>query len=211
MPNTTNYSFPTPADTDLVKNGADAIRDLGDAVDTAMNTALGTKKAMGVLLSTVSFSGVSSQSIGSDASPLFTSAYKNYRIFFSGKGSLATPTALRIRLRANITDSTAANYYFWQQYRSDTTGGTDYGAAQTSNTLGIVAGALRSHAVIDISYPQLADYTALTALTFGIGASASDFSAIGGYHNLQTSYNGITFFVGSGTITGEVSVYGYNA
>ncbi len=37
MPNTTNYSFPTPADTDLVKNGADAIRDLGDAVDTAMN------------------------------------------------------------------------------------------------------------------------------------------------------------------------------
>jgi hypothetical protein len=211
MPNTTNYSFPTPADTDLVKNGADAIRDLGDAVDTAMNTALGTKKAMGVLLSTVSFSGVSSQSIGSDASPLFTSAYKNYRIFFSGKGSLATPTALRIRLRANITDSTAANYYFWQQYRSDTTGGTDYGAAQTSNTLGIVAGALRSHAVIDISYPQLADYTALTALTFGIGASASDFSSIGGYHNLQTSYNGITFFVGSGTITGEVSVYGYNA
>ena len=208
---TTNYGFDIPQSTDLVKDGATAIATLGQDIDTAMNTALGTKKAGMVLLNTTSFSGVSSQSIGSDAAPLFTSAYKNYRIFFSGKGSLATPTVLRIRLRANTTDSTAANYYFWQQFRSDTTGTTDYGAAQTSNPLGLAAGALRSHAVIDISYPQLADYTALTALTFGIGASASEFSSIGGYHNVATSFNGITFFVGAGTITGEVSVYGYNA
>ena len=34
MPNTTNYSFPTPADTDLVKDGASAIRSLGNAIDT---------------------------------------------------------------------------------------------------------------------------------------------------------------------------------
>ena len=34
MPNTTYYNFPTPADTDLVKDGASAIRSLGNAVDT---------------------------------------------------------------------------------------------------------------------------------------------------------------------------------
>jgi|688.fasta_scaffold170016_4 hypothetical protein len=34
MPNTTNFNFPTPADTDLVKDGALAIRNLGNSIDT---------------------------------------------------------------------------------------------------------------------------------------------------------------------------------
>lgn len=35
MPNTTNFNFPTPADTDLVKDGAAAIRSLGNSIDGA--------------------------------------------------------------------------------------------------------------------------------------------------------------------------------
>ena len=34
MPTTTNYSWTTPADTDLVKDGASAIRTLGSSIDT---------------------------------------------------------------------------------------------------------------------------------------------------------------------------------
>jgi hypothetical protein len=34
MPSTTNYGWTTPADTDLVKNGANAIRTLGNSIDT---------------------------------------------------------------------------------------------------------------------------------------------------------------------------------
>jgi hypothetical protein len=34
MPNTTNFNFPTPADTDLVKDGASAIRSLGNSIDS---------------------------------------------------------------------------------------------------------------------------------------------------------------------------------
>ena len=41
MATTTNYSFPTPDDTDLVKDGASAIRSLGTAVDTQMFTNAG--------------------------------------------------------------------------------------------------------------------------------------------------------------------------
>jgi hypothetical protein len=41
MATTTNYSFPTPDDTDLVKDGAGAIRSLGTAVDTQMFTNAG--------------------------------------------------------------------------------------------------------------------------------------------------------------------------
>lgn len=36
MPTTTNYGWTTPADTDLVKDGASAIRTLGSAVDTTV-------------------------------------------------------------------------------------------------------------------------------------------------------------------------------
>jgi hypothetical protein len=36
MTNTPNFNWPTPADTDLVKDGAAAIRNLGDGVDTSL-------------------------------------------------------------------------------------------------------------------------------------------------------------------------------
>jgi hypothetical protein len=35
MPNTTNFNWATPADTDLVKDGASAIRTLGNSIDTS--------------------------------------------------------------------------------------------------------------------------------------------------------------------------------
>lgn len=36
MPTTTKYAWPTPANTDYVKDGAQAMRNLGDAIDTSM-------------------------------------------------------------------------------------------------------------------------------------------------------------------------------
>lgn len=36
MATTTNFNWPTPNDTDLVKDGASAIRSLGNAIDTSM-------------------------------------------------------------------------------------------------------------------------------------------------------------------------------
>lgn len=38
MPTTTNYGWTTPADTDLVKDGASAIRTLGNGVDTTLKS-----------------------------------------------------------------------------------------------------------------------------------------------------------------------------
>ena len=73
---TTNYGFDIPQSTDLVKDGATAIATLGQDIDTAMNTALGTKKAGMVLLNTTSFSGVASQSFNS----VFSATYDYYRI-----------------------------------------------------------------------------------------------------------------------------------
>lgn len=46
MPTTTNYGWTTPADTDLVKDGASAIRTLGDGVDTTVK-ALNPETTLG--------------------------------------------------------------------------------------------------------------------------------------------------------------------
>lgn len=40
MPTTTNYGWTTPADTDLVKDGASAIRTLGSAIDSTLKTQI---------------------------------------------------------------------------------------------------------------------------------------------------------------------------
>jgi len=45
MPTTTNYGWTTPADTDLVKDGAAAIRTLGSSVDSTLKTQIDTVSA----------------------------------------------------------------------------------------------------------------------------------------------------------------------
>jgi hypothetical protein len=206
MPNTTNYSFPTPADTDLVKNGADAIRDLGDAVDTAMNTALGTKKAGMVLLNTTSFSGVASISVND----VFSSTYRVYRILLnvsSGSGSLS------IRLRASGADNTSSVYnnaaYF---YRSGGAGGdlaSDENVNQAYLVDAISNGTFTS---MDLYNPNVNSETNGNFTGNHISGSAgyitmSHWGSI--RHNTSYQATGFTYIFGS-TGTGTVQVYGYN-
>jgi hypothetical protein len=215
MPNTTNYSFPTPADTDLVKNGADAIRDLGDAVDTAMNTALGTKKAMGVLLSTVSFSGVASVSLPADT---FTTTYDDYKIIFKVESS-STSGFLTIRFRASGVDATGSDYNYagvgWQSgsaaenaQNQATNIGLFFGHYTTLNTF------TKTMSEITVFNPKLTEFTSTIGLTSssvsvgGTGRLATINTA--GLHKLATAYDSATFIASAGNITGSASVFGVN-
>ena len=179
---------------------------------SSASTTYQTRASAGlVLLNTISFTGQSSVSIGSDAAPLFTSTYKNYRIVVSGEGSAATPVGLNIRMRANTTDNTTGNYFYWQVFKPPGALNSDYGTGSSAFAVGAISGALRMHSVIDIQYPQVLDYTTITASSIGIGASSSEFNTAAGYKNETTQFNGMTLFCSSGTMTGEVSIYAYNA
>ena len=210
MPNTTNYSFPTPADTDLVKNGADAIRDLGDAVDTAMNTALGTKKAGMVLLNTTSFSGVSSQSLAANT---FTSTYTNYKIVLSGLSCSAASTSIQLRLRASSTDSTTGYYYIGY---NATTSALNHDT--NSNTTGFIVSQITtsvanlSGMTMDLLEPQIATPTKALWSFIGTDSSLATRRAFcfQGFHDVSTAYDSASLVIASGTMTGSVSVYGYN-
>jgi hypothetical protein len=203
MPNTANYSFPTPADTDLVKNGADAIRDLGDAVDTAMNTALGTKKSGLVLLNTTSFSGVASQSIND----VFSTTYDNYKFIFNG--TISSGLAINFRYRVAGADNSTANSYINQALYID--GTTPTGSRVTSDkaVLGDFATTFKNTITCEIFDPFLTVPTRIQSFN-NWSYNNSTWQSWFGFHNQSTSYTGFSIFVASGTLTGTVSVYGYN-
>jgi len=215
MATTTNYGWTTPDDTDLVKNGADAIRTLGSSIDTSMNTALGTKKAGMVLLNTTTFSAVASQSVGSDASPLFNSTYDNYLVTVNFTTAPSADCTVYLKLRANLTD--ASTNYDWA-FPSMTVGGTVTSFNASGQTTGFVIATLdagtsgyASFVDIFLSNPFAAEFTSGTLrgswrTTAGVLTGAS-----GGFsHRTATSYNAINLIASAGNISGVISIFGVN-
>lgn len=198
---TPNYGWTVPTSGDLVKDGATAIETLGDAIDASMNTALGTKKAGMVLLNTTSFTSVASQSVNN----VFTSAFRNYRIFVTAKH--ASDADITFRVRASGTDLSSSNYYQGRFYVGETSSlafGSGNASLQSSWDLGRI-GTWAGSMVMDIANPQVTEVT--TAFTSSSGGYFQTFGQ--SLNNITTSYDGFTV-ISSGSMTGQVSVYGYN-
>lgn len=193
---TPNYGWTVPTSTDLVKDGATAIETLGDAIDASMNTALGTKKAMGVLLSTVSFSGVAG--VEQD----FTNAsYDFYKVILKLSNSSAS-AQLNFRYRvanANVTTST----YYYVNVSSTLAGGP------TRTTGSLVASTVLSTSTSSITQCELtfAKHQSF-GRTNGLGNNEDVITSI--QNSGVTSPSGVNFFVSSGTMTGTFYAYGYN-
>jgi len=211
MATTTNYGWTTPDDTALVKDGAAAIRSLGTAIDTSMNTALGTRKSGLVLLNTTSFSAVASQSVNN----IFTTTYDSYKIILD-LTAVSGDLVLYMRLRASGTDASGINYSLGYNYRSRAGASSGYNN-NDATFWGILQGSNGelSHnylASIDMTSPALAQRTLFGAN--GYVAQGTDdvmygFSG-GGMHAVESAYDGFSLITSTGTVTGRVSVYGYN-
>jgi hypothetical protein len=199
MATTSNYGWTTPDDSSLVKDGASAIRALGTAIDTSMNTALGTKKSGLVLLNTTSFSAVASQSISS----VFSSTYDNYKIELVVTNSTSATCTMRLR---TTSDDTTANYGY-QHLRADAT--TLAGTRTLGATLfNLTPLAITSYftASIELLSPNLSAYTQMRQLALNYG----DMTDGAYFHTSTTAFTGFSLIASTGTITGKVSVYGYN-
>jgi hypothetical protein len=205
---TTNYGFDIPQSTDLVKDGATAIATLGQDIDTAMNTALGTKKAGMVLLNTTSFSAVATQSINS----VFSATYDNYRIVVNTSASATTSGQIRMNLRASGADLALNEYRNGGLLMRSTAANANFNANGvdqwrltesliTNGTIGLS---------IDIISPFLSQLTKMNYVTSGQDASSIIGVVGGGIYGDNASADGIKLAVTAGTITGTISVYGYN-
>lgn len=205
MPTTTNNGWTTPADTDLVKNGAAAIRTLGNAIDTT----LGVYSSPGLsLISTTSFSAVSSQAITA-----FSSTYQNYRIIVN-INSTSGDAILYFGLGNSGTRDTSANiqYAYWQR----TNGGSDVstqGANQSTlyiADLETFSGSRITNVAIDIFNPFIASETGGTVHTSSVLTTGTPYAGMGAFiKGGNTSWSQLFLHTSANNITGSVSVYGY--
>ena len=205
---TTNYGFDIPQSTDLVKDGATAIATLGQDIDTAMNTALGTKKAGMVLLSNLSFSGVSSQSIND----VFSATYDNYRIVLEINAT-SLNTGVNLRLRVGGVDNSSSEYLNNRLF-FEAANVTSTGASTTTVSFTSIAEHSQTVGNTTVSYDVFSPFATRITNIHGVGNYRYSGQYYGfiktGQTSVTTSFTGFTVIPAAGTITGNVSVYGYN-
>jgi hypothetical protein len=203
---TTNYGFDIPQSTDLVKDGATAIATLGQDIDTAMNTALGTKKAGMVLLQSVAFSAVSSIAFPNST---FNATYDNYKIVFTAKPSGSLDVQYRLRVAG--VDNSTSNSYSSQRLAVNSTTVSGQRLTSTLGTVGVFETSTRINTFsLELYQPFVADTTALFSLNQRDTSSGAQIEIYSGFHNQTVSYDSINFIASTGNFTGSMSVYGFN-
>jgi hypothetical protein len=201
MGTTSNYSWPTPEATDLVKDGWEAIKDLGDAIDT---TAAASFAPGLVHINTTSFSAVASQSIND----VFSDTYDNYKILINHQVTSGTNVSLDLRLRASGTDDSGNNYYRQRVVADDTVIAGNRSALSSSWNIGLTSSTGRGAICLEIFTPFNTLVTNFVGNNFD-GYNNARLTIAGGRNTVTTSFDGFTIFPGSSTITGSISVFGY--
>jgi len=155
----------------------------------------------------VTFSAVNSVSLNG----VFSSTYENYRVVYSVSASSAA-AYIQGRLRASGTDATGSDYS-WQEWYGD---GTTVAAARTTSTTFFRVGynhnsSNGSNGTFDFFNPFAAAYTRVIGVYSYLNGTSTSLVGISnvGNQTLTTSYDGLTLYPGSGTMTGTVRVYGY--
>jgi hypothetical protein len=202
MASTTNYGFTTPNDSDPFKDGAAAMRELGQDVDTQLFTALGgTYPGLRLVKVQAIGSGVTSVVVNS----AFSAPYANYKVMIAG-GSGSTSLA---NLFMTIGGSTA-NYYLGLQFIDYATGAAAGAVVNNGSSFAFVGNSNTNNINlnVDVITPFLTQHTRIS----GDYITNVNSGRFGGYHANSTSYTGFTIGAASGTLSGgTIYVFGYGA
>jgi hypothetical protein len=203
MATTTNYGFEIPDDTDLVKDGALAMRDLGQDVDTQLFTAIGGTYA-GLRL-------VKKQTIGTAVASVtvtdaFSATYENYKIVVSGGAASIADRNFNLKLGASTS---GYNYVLmYGAYANTSVNSQPLQNGSAFNYMGAGNGSDGLSMNCDVINPFLAKWTTVRADLHGASISGM----ITGIHKSATSYTDFTLTPNEGTWTGgTIYVYGYGA
>lgn len=206
MATTTNYSWSTPDDTALVKDGASAIRTLGSSVDTTLFSVTGGKNVGLQYITSVSLTGASVQ-----INNCFSSAYDNYSLVFNGVVG-STGAGLVVR----IGDSTVSTgYYLCQISGQSAYTGTTAIAANVNNGAqyepGITFdGTARAGGIMTVESPFLSFITTIQSHGTDSRTGGAGNRTVSGFLNNTNSYTGIYIAPSGGTFSGgTVRIYGY--
>ncbi len=194
---TPNYDWPIPEDSDLVRDGAKAIRDLGNAIDTSAEDFGGGL----IHIETQSPSGVAAVNFND----VFSANYNHYLIV--GNLTNSAPTAVtNIRTRVSGTDAVTG------YVKVNVVGTTSFAfsgrvvdGSATAAEISINTGNISKTFQTIVYKPFLSVNTEFE--TRNSAGPRFEFNA--GALTNSNSYTGFTILVSTGTTTGTVSVYGY--
>jgi hypothetical protein len=181
------------------------------ALDSEMGLTLITPSSIVVTGGSGSISSTGIVNISSASSVslnnIFSSTYNSYSFTFNLTGS--TALSFRARVRTSGTDNTSTNYLYtnWEStFASSSVTG------QTSWAIGDFYDSDQKRSTHNFF---IRDVQVSGRYTSGHSITTSDVNSgvypLIRFHGLSvtTSYDGITFIAGSGTITGTISTYGY--
>ena len=138
---------------------------------------------------------------------MFSATYDNYKIIITGL--ISSLAEINMRLRVGGSDNSTASSYVKNQINGNDTSVT--GTRVTSNLIsfGAFDPTIVNAQILEVFNPFLTSTTGFISSMSRSGSGAVTHLGTG-THNQATSYTGFTILPASGTITGTVSVYGYN-
>jgi len=213
MASTTNYSWSTPDDTALVKDGASAIRTLGSSVDTTLYTINNGSNKVGLhLLNATTLTNVSSVTVDN----VFTSTYLNYRVLFEFNGSTNANRTITFAFRAGGSTISAANYQTCTDgaYTGGGTSKTAYFYSDNAKTYFNIIdnsyySANKCSFNVDVITPQTASFSNVSGTFLGAAAANHIQGNFSGTYTANTAMDGFILNSTSGNMTGTLKIYGY--
>jgi hypothetical protein len=200
MATTPTYSWPIPDDTDLVKNGAEAIRDLGNAIDTTVGTT-------GLVHIKTVDTGGNVSSI--DITNCFTADYYQYRVTIDLIGSGATEREINLRYLLGTTPNTATQYRVQALAAGGTTVVGARSTGQTSHSVGRCFNTTKVATQIEIFFPFQSERTQIINSRMLTPSGNLEISVQNFSLDVTTSYDGFQLLPSADQFNGTVTVLGY--
>jgi len=212
MANTPNYNWETPDDTDLVKNGALAIRTLADEIDATVYANVASNSF--TKLARVSFSSQSVQAFES----IFTTSYGSYLIVIENLYSSSSTAALNMRVKYGTTAQTSG--YDLGNINTDINGSSVTATNNPNDAQWQIARRSGENDtykmgsgwfIISRIGTGATSYPAINGQYTGTSGTNRVFNNVGGEQRTGQTYDGFDLAGSAGTITGTVAIYGMSA
>jgi hypothetical protein len=174
--------------------------------DGAAWQSVGTAAGL-VFITGATFSAAATVSFATDT---FTSTYDNYRVIFNIASSSASNN-IRFRMRAAGADNSTANYAvggFSVLY-----GGSTAVSSTSGDTAGYLLGTVTTvgnQMAMDVISPKATANTEVLGIQVGASGTNGAAGFFGNAFLATTSFDSMTIYPTSGTITGSYKVYGYS-
>jgi len=142
------------------------------------------------------------------AANTFTSTYDNYwvQIDFS---AVSTNCSLSVRMRSSGTDTTSGyEFGFLQRAVNGNTNATAGSGTSAMDIYGLTSTTDRDAVSFYVCLPYLSRQTKLYGVGFCSFGGTNGIAIGGGVHTSGTSFDSLTFFPNTGTISGTYRVYG---